>query len=164
MTNFAAKAVSQKKLPINEYWTLITYWLVISENTITWLFVHEWAFSFKRQSLSQLFHSLWEFYYNCDAISKRKFTEKSDCIFWEGNSEVTILSKVMIVKLNESVNCFFHRAQLDKSRSAIIPEVQYKPLLILTKFSLQRQHSEVTNIFSATSHTHWTLVQWKNEN
>jgi len=47
-----------------------------------------------------------------------------------------VFSKVMIVKLNESVNCFFHRAQLNKSHFAIFPEVQQKPLLILTRFSL----------------------------
>lgn len=65
---------------------------------------------------------VWRFYWNYGPVLGEKFTEKSDCRFWEGNSEVVIFSKVMVMKLNEGLDCFFHGSQLNECHFAIFPE------------------------------------------
>lgn len=45
----------------------------------------------------------------------------SDGGFGEGHSEVMVLSQIMVVELNEALDCLFDRAHLDQGHLAIFP-------------------------------------------
>lgn len=53
---------------------------------------------------------------------KKKKQPPSDGGLGEGHSEVMVLSQVVIVKFDQRLNCFLHRAQLDESHFTIFPE------------------------------------------
>lgn len=94
----------------------------------------------------------WRLYWNYGPVSG-EHSESSDGGLWEGNSEVVILSKIVIVKLNKGLDCFFHRPQLNECHLTILPIMTRKKIkstinLVLNQTTLQNYFKKLQTMLN----------------